>query len=390
MIRGCMGSLALALAGVLSSCAFALDFDELQEGGEPSAGTGGSSTAGTGGEAAAGGSEGGAAGAAEPGIALEDAAAVLAETMCSKLEACVGAAAVKVLLADEDCAVAVESGLANTFIANIQQSEANGTLEYDGSAVPTCLEAYDTLPCEEVAVTFPEARKQALGGLLGEGEDCSHSLECEAGLYCSADACPGTCSTPLQDGDPCTEIDTCAPGLTCFQGACAPLGGEGDDCGAELLPECVTGFVCLNEDTEMMTPGNCFSAKDVFVLSQGQPCNLGGTPTLCRVGLSCPLVIGATCLEPVESGGACDLALPDMCPEGEYCSFGNPNCLPLPGAGDPCAPGILLKPRCQAYLRCVNEVCRPLGDNGDPCGDAAECYSGVCGDSGECAASACQ
>ena len=137
MIRDCKAPLALLLAAALSSCAFALDFDELQEGGEPSGGT-----AGTGGAAGAPPSEGGAAGAGDPVIPLEEAGAILAATMCDKLEACVGAAAVKVLLADEDCTVSVERGLANTFIANIQQSEANGTLVYDGSAVPACLEAY--------------------------------------------------------------------------------------------------------------------------------------------------------------------------------------------------------------------------------------------------------
>ena len=239
-------------------------------------------------------------------------------------------------------------------------------------------------------MAFPEACKQALGGLLAEGEACAHSLECEAGLYCSADACPGTCSAPLENGDACGETDVCAPGLTCFDGVCTPLGAEGDECGADALPGCVTGFVCLNEDRDMMTPGTCFSATDVFVASEGQSCNLGRTPTLCREGLSCPLVLGATCQEPVESGAACELAVPDMCPEGEYCSFGNPSCLPLPGNGEACAPGISLKPRCKAYLRCVNEVCRRLGDNGDACGAGAECYSGVCGDDGECVASMCQ
>jgi hypothetical protein len=374
MIRGpSTAPLAPALALMLSSCAFILDFDELSEGGGGAAGSGGS---------------GGSAGA-PIAIPLEDAPAALAAALCGRLEACVGAAAMEVLFFDEECTVVSESNLANTVVANVAQSQEAGTLAYDASRLPGCLEAYANLPCEEVLLGFPEECWQTLGGLLAEGEDCAHSLECEADLYCSADACPGSCSAPLAQGDACGAADVCATGLTCFEGACAPLAGEGEECGGDVLPDCVTGFVCLNEDKPMMMPGECFSATDVFVLSEGQACNLGETPALCQVGLSCPLVVGAKCVESVASGGPCNLAVPDMCPQGEVCVFGNPKCQPLPGAGEPCAMGIILKPRCQAYLRCVNEVCRPLGDNGDPCGVGDECYSGVC-TGGECVPSACQ
>ncbi len=79
------------------------------------------------------------------------------------------------------------------------------------------------------------------------------------------------------------------------------------------------------------------------------------------------------------SGGGCTLAVPDMCPSGEYCQLGAPSqCTALPKNGEPCAGGLILKPNCQAYNRCVNGTCRAMGINGNTCVDDKECYSGFC------------
>jgi hypothetical protein len=82
------------------------------------------------------------------------------------------------------------------------------------------------------------------------------------------------------------------------------------------------------------------------------------------------------CQSAAASGGTCALAIPDMCPPGEYC--GAKNCTPLPQNGEPCATGIIFKPTCKAYNRCVNGTCRAMGANGNTCVDHKECYSGFC------------
>jgi len=397
------GLLALLVAAVFSSCALTMDFDELQEGGELTGGRGGNSGSGNGAVSAGGdgaatmGGSTGEAGAPAPGgaggdagsgsIPLEDAAAALADTLCAKLEACLGSAAFNALNPIEDCRVAAETGLANSIIANIQFSQEAGTLTYDGSALPGCLEAYQALPCDEVTIAFPEACKLALDGLASEGGDCTHALECEAGLYCAFDAaCPGTCTAPLEEDAPCADGDVCAPGLTCFQGACAPLGGEGDDCGGNVAPGCVLGFACFGDNPGMMTPGTCFSYKDAFVLNEGQSCTALGTPSLCKEDLYCA---GGKCVPQAESGGPCQVAFPEMCPPGEYCNAGT--CSELPGPNEPCRLSLNpLDSNCQAYLRCVNLSCRQVAEIGEPCTAAAECWSGACGPEGECVPSACQ
>ncbi|HEV8246893.1 MAG TPA: hypothetical protein VGP93_14040, partial [Polyangiaceae bacterium] len=164
---------------------------------------------------------------------------------------------------------------------------------------------------------------------------------------------------------------------------------EGEACGGDVLPGCLTGLLCFGDDKSKMQTGKCFPAKDLFVGSEGQPCTFfGDTPLLCKTDNSCPLIsFTPMCLARVASGGACQLAIPDMCPEGEYCNSGT--CAPLPGAGEPCAGGVVLKPPCSAYMRCVSGTCRLLGDNGNTCAVAGECYSGVC-DAGRCAAPLCQ
>src|SRR5690606_38687655 len=249
---------------------------------------------------------------------------------------------------------------------------------------------FSELSCEDVAVGFPEECKAALDGLVGEGQPCGQSLECEEGLYCDISSCPGTCRQPLPADAACGPTDTCGPGLTCFQEVCTPLGREGEACGGGVAPECLIGLLCVGDDEANAETGSCFPAKDLFVLAPSLPCSIGtDPPALCREGASCPVELAPVCQPTAESGGTCRLALPDMCPSGEYCNLATNQCAPLPGPGEACAAGSLTKPGCAAYLRCINNQCRPLGDNDDPCAANEECYSGYCANA-RCAAPLCR
>ncbi len=381
----------LALGLSLSSCALLLDFDELQKGGAGGAGAGAAASGGSTTSAGAGGGSSGSSGSSGmgggAGVPLDSVATVLANQVCAKAAACYGKAALELVFFDEHCETTMKSALENTIIANVELSVQAGTLTYDGSALPTCLMEFAALACQDVAIAFPEGCKQALSGLQPAGAACNHSLECDTGLYCELNACPGTCAAPLAEGAPCGDTDTCESGLTCFQGACAPLGSAGDDCGADLLPGCLTGMLCVGENKDMMMPGKCFETLDLFIANEGQGCNFGGTPTLCDEGLSCPVFALAPKCQPIApSGGTCELAVPDMCPEGEYCNAGV--CTALPRAGEQCAISIV-KPGCEAYARCVSGNCRKLGDNGNTCVQPGECYSADC-QGGECVAPSCQ
>jgi hypothetical protein len=259
-----------------------------------------------------------------------------------------------VLYLDEDCNRSSESLIGNTIVAAVQRSVEEGTIVYDPSGLPACIEAYSELGCEEVTVGFPEECKQALKGLAEEGETCAHALECDAGFYCGPTC---QCTRPAAEGEACFVTAQCEAGLSCFMGACAPLGGEGDPCGAGVAPDCLTGFICVTADEKAAVAGRCFSGEDLFLRREGDDCNaLGDPPTLCDEGLACPVALFSKCVPTAPPGGACQLAFPDMCPANEYCSSGT--CVPLPGPGEACATGIVVKRPCSAYSRCVNNVLR--------------------------------
>ena len=360
-----------------SSCAFLLDFDEVQS--ESSGGSAGS-TAASGGSAV----EGGAAGAPEDeGIALERAAGVLADALCTKVRSCVKDAAMVLLFNEEACTELITGVLENSTIANIAASDADGTLSYDGTKLPACLDAYQALACDDVIVDFPETCKSALGSTLEEGAECRHSLECQEGLYCAGGACPGSCTAFLAEGAACSESDVCASGLTCFQESCQPLGREDDTCGGGLFPDCVIGQFCAGENLDEATPGKCYPVESVFSARKSQACHpLGSPPTLCDAGLSCP-ILNPICREPAEPGGACEVfAIPDYCPEGQSCREGV--CTDLPANGEACRASTAGKGACQAGLRCVNNVCRKLNANDASCAEAAECFSAYCNEDGDC------
>lgn len=375
------------------ACSFVLDFDELQSGGTGGrAATGGSESGGVaplGGNDGTGGNtpgEAGQGGAQEPRVPISEAPAELAAALCQKIEACVGGAAMAILYGDEDCLVSAEKLIANTIVAAVERSAEESDIAYDDRELPGCLEAYQALACEDTTLGFPEECKSALSGLHEEGGSCAHALECGEGLYCAFEDC--SCSQPAATGEACVVSSQCEPGLTCFDSQCVPLAREGEPCEGTVAPECVTGMICVTADEKAAMAGRCFPAEDLFVGSAGQTCNaVGDPPTLCREGLSCPVGLLPTCQRPAPSGGVCTLAFPDMCPEDEYCSGGV--CTKVPGPGEPCANGILLKRACTAYSRCVSGTCRLLGNNGNTCVSPEECWSGICTD-GICAPPHCQ
>jgi hypothetical protein len=111
---------------------------------------------------------------------------------------------------------------------------------------------------------------------LTEGESCSSSGDCAAGLDCIAT----TCAKPRHVGAPCNETgpSDCAPGLVCdlSTGACATLtwAEPGEPCGATAA--CLRGS-CPASGT---ATGTCPAA-----LQAGQPC--GPSNDACDDGLLC-------------------------------------------------------------------------------------------------------
>jgi hypothetical protein len=83
-----------------------------------------------------------------------------------------------------------------------------------------------------------------------------------------------------------------------------------------------------------------------------------------------------------STDGTCSLAVPDVCPEGQYCkllpdTIAGGTCTVLPADGQPCAEAIA-GPECAPITRCENGTCRSLKASGASCQSDDSCYSDEC------------
>lgn len=420
----------LGLTPAFVSCAFVLDFDELQEGPgdagpDSSAGTGGATggsggsgatggsagTGATGGSAGSGGSSaaGGAAGAdaGPPSLTADEFGAALADAMCQTLDACVGPA-IELVIAAEDCNTLFTNLIEDGYVTAIKSSVANGDLTYDGVKAKACVQALvdqatqDPPDCSGFLPAV-ETCKQALGGLGGTGASCKHRFECGESLTCNTSGgCAGATCQPLgKQGDPCAIDDDCDPTLQLY---CSTGAVDGGDAGADAGTDAGAGATCQpfvqlggacdskTDECELGTfciSNVCRRISDVFTIGEGLPCFSSGS--LCRTGLSCEFegvfyFSAATCAVEKNPGDPCKLALPDECPDGYYCSAnilgGGGSCLALPTANQPCANAFMpnngLAPKCAGGTVCVNDICKTWRVLDEPCEVHEQCYSGLC------------
>ena len=246
--------------------------------------------------------------------------------------------------------------------------------------VAACLGPLAARTCTDVAINLLPSCLAS--GSRPTGAGCAYSSQCQSGM------CGGTgeqCSTCRAGGIPV--------GSTC-------VGGD-----------CQNGSFCHSKT------GVCTAAATVVYATQGQPCDLAGTPVVGCVGdLLCvssssstagtcsPLpgvgqpcwtsnigemmcAAGATCTSLGVSGtGTCTLA---ACGAGPQCDVtsacvagdGGFACVPLPTIGQPCGvlpclpPGIcMFSTGICAAPRASGETC----DADNPCADLLSCVAGTC------------
>ena len=422
-------SVLTALAPCVASCAFLLDFDELQggvESGGPDssmnpqdsgtdgatgtggtagvasdasvagAGSGGITTGGTSGDAAP--SDSMPSVDAAPQVPLSELPAALAAAACTVLNRCAGPA-VEVFTLAEDCETLLENTFADTYAAAVQASVDDGRITYDPvAAVAVCVQrlvdaaASEPFQCAVVNSIIEEC-KAALGGLSGPGGPCTHRFECAQALRCDVStACPGTCVPLAQQGGPCAVDEDCDTTANLFcqlaaspqdggpVGICMEHAGLNEACSATGA-RCEIGTYCVNDV--------CRRVTDVFTTAEGFQCYTTGL--MCVEGLSCefqglPFLSGGVCVAEKTPLAPCLLALPDSCPDGHYCSAnafnGNGQCVALPGLNQPCASSFLqnigLASPCAGGFACVAGFCKPRKRVDEACETDAQCYSGAC------------
>ena len=315
-----------------------------------------------------------------------------------------------------DCVADLGPSITSGMVAELEYAIANGTATYDGTKAAACIEDIAAMGCNLFASRLDEACGDVINGTVALGDACDANVECVTGLHCDTSAsCPGTCAARGAAGTACEEDDACVDGLGCDDesGQCAAPAAVGDTCG-DGIANCGLQLMCqgADDDAEPPVAGECAEPSTVLVGADGDDCHFAGD--LCADGLVCILALDSdgapvigdnnftlTCGEQTNIGRVCTLAIPEMCPAGQYCGgvdFGSQDyegvCIDLPGAGSSCTE----RGQCASGLECLGAEqdpddmsdgsCLAQNANGGSCTDDDACLSEHCVD-GKCEPTAC-
>ncbi len=342
--------------------------------------------------ACGGGGDGGGKDEEETGPEFAEVPELLAEAYCDALAGCMPPSLIAQFLGTRNCDAYARKQLENGFLTAVETAIEEGTVTYHPGRVKACLNEIRQGGC--TANAYLEECEAALAGTVATEGDCMQDAECIGDRFCRVDdLCPGVCSPKREDGERCAREEECSSGSVCHEGRCTSELRAGDEC-ESCGVGCGGGLFCLGADEETGETGTCQSLNDLFTAPEGEPCDIEGE--LCEPGASCAASVEGgevswTCEPPASSGGDCQLAIPDMCPTGEYCAGLAPRvgvlqgiCSQLPTEGLDCLPGDCGGGRCAADHACVEGICRRLKPNGESCAGKAECYSDHCDESGLC------
>jgi hypothetical protein len=334
-------------------------------------------------------------------LPIDDLPARYAQALCESVRSCWGDV-FAILTGGENCEDNTETAIGDE-LGRLDQAISNGKVKYDGTRAQACFDAVVANGCRDGGE--PAACTELLDGTIAVGGDCASDFECQGGdTYCkSSGSCPGRCAARESAGGPCSTNDHCQAGLRCDRevGRCFAPAGAGDRCGGGSEPECGAGLFCLGEDKDKSQPGNCRTISESFSGDSGEGCFFGAP--LCKADLRCIVEgvdtatgnITTRCGTAASSGAACKIAIPDMCPTGEYCAVPpqmlDGRCTKKPGAGAACAAQGDDPPEiCASGLRCDGAVCRSRQKLGGSCQADAVCYSEHCESGGCVSANACE
>jgi hypothetical protein len=416
-----VGSLAGALALIVTACGGDDASSAPETGGSAGSGTGGSATAGSGGSGTAG-----------SGGTVE---LVPQRTALSACRAYITAWCYRRYL----CGTPGENAESCVYL-NLDycpdHSFAPGTTRPIDQMFD-CAETLATYDCELIARGIPPDCVTA--GTRQPGEPCISPAQCDS-LSCNGDqeTC-GECLDTIRPGEPCEgETRECGISYECYEGICQrPLDGSldppeelgaGDECDDHDI--CPEDLVCSDPtgtgtDTCQPIPGlgepceypgyyvvdacqdglRCDGNTAVCVpnAALGEACGpIDGQDVYCADGLLCQtpdLVSAGVCVEMPSLGDACGYVDSDYipCPAELQCddeSSDPGTCVARQAIGEPCD-----EPSDVTYMRASNcaigLVCTPDGACADPavegapctattyCEPAAACTDGVCVGTGD-------
>lgn len=214
-------------------------------------------------------------------------------------------------LAAADIAVSIAD--ANACRITLEAATCEGLVLWEGAFASSLLSA--DAACRDV-----------FAGQRAAGESCGWSEQCEAGLSCAGQTCPGTC----QEGSSSCQALGCDAGQFCDNlGMCKPRGAQGDECGfpgTEFENPCQDGLRCM----PLGSPQELTCQPQI---ARGQYCEELSFFS-CANGDVCR---DNSCQAPAAAGQACSASTD--CGFGSFCAFDDPNgqvCMPWRAEGASC------------------------------------------------------
>ncbi|HEX2880176.1 MAG TPA: hypothetical protein VHO25_11660 [Polyangiaceae bacterium] len=323
-------------------------------------------------------------------VPLDDVPAMYAAALCDAYLDCAGPL-LEVFQPGEDCTALNTARIDDSF-GPVQDAIDADRIVYDGTHIEACVNDIRGRSCAQLLERETPECEAALRGTVALGDDCTLNEECVGSAFCKVEAaCPGVCTALLGAGEDCTESNQCASGLECGDDQiCVEPAGPGDVCqGGEA--DCAPGYLCAGANEDNNTSGNCRTFDEVFTVGSGQPCSFFDGE-LCQTNLVCEIQsidamtgITAICAAKKGAGQPCRVAIPDQCPNDQYCAV-VPNtlegtCTARPAAGQPCAPSALddnALTICIQGTQCDDGTCRARARLGQSCTVDAVCLSEHC------------
>lgn len=273
-----------------------------------------------------------------------------------------------------------------------------GNTSYDGDMARECMDAMQSLSCEEAFASEAPvlACEETFTGLLANGTDCTLDEECAGGWCDMSSTCPGSCSDTVLVGGGCSMGEKCETGALCEGGQCILNPGPlnlGDDC-VESYRECGYGLWCdwggngicenragAGSDCEqedqcehgLFCNGNGECAEVVLVDELGAACGSYEMGPMCNLslGLGCAMEFldsenYTVCVEVLDLGESCM----EMDPNTEVVTV------------LPC--DMFAGLYCDMEFQNFTGVCAARKAGGAQCNDSGECQSDYCQMDGTC------
>lgn len=283
----------------------------------------------------------------------------------------------------------VESCMQAQQCASIAEILASPDYRLDADAAATCSDVLKSATCGALVsqgLDIAAACRHYIVGIRAEGEACRGGTisDCEAGLSCKGDTCPGTCER--EGADRCSEGSCGTDSFCAADFTCRPRAALGEACDETMLD-----FTNLR-DGVCELGAHCANNVCVADLQLGDKC-AGQTPTACGTAGTCQCPDPAQCdtqdafvCVPVGDANApCNAAFD--CKPGLYCEFSSMQgavCARRAGLGEPCTDsyGACVHPLACVEGKCMDEASAPVGESpllkeGDSCVFEGSCPLGT-------------